>query len=71
MAMSTFWLGTVPLLAGLGVGVQTLAGPMRRHLPKLTAVALVVVGLVAVARHAVAPLAGHQRAQGGACCHDP
>lgn len=71
LAMSAFWLGTVPLLAGLGLGVQRLAGPLQRHLPKLSAVALVLVGWVAVTRHAAAPLAGSQRAQGGICCHDP
>lgn len=59
-AMFAFWLGTLPLLVGLGVGVQHLAGPLRRHLPKLTAVVLVVVGLMAVTQRARLPVVpGH------------
>ncbi len=48
LAMTAFWAGTVPVLAALGVGVQKLAGPLRRHLPVATALALVVVGLATV-----------------------
>ncbi len=55
LAMAAFWLGTVPLLVGLGVGVQQLAGPLRAHLPKLSAVALVVVGMLAVTHRAALP----------------
>jgi sulfite exporter TauE/SafE len=55
LAMAVFWLGTVPLLVGLGVGVQQLAGPLRVHLPKLSALALVVVGLLAVTHRASLP----------------
>jgi sulfite exporter TauE/SafE len=47
--MAVFWLGTLPVLAGVGVGVQKLAGPLRRHVPVATALALVIVGVVAVA----------------------
>lgn len=45
LAMAAFWAGTVPVLAALGLGVQRLSGPLRRHLPVATAAALVVVGL--------------------------
>lgn len=45
LAMAAFWAGTVPVLAALGAGLQALAGPLRRHLPVATALALVVVGL--------------------------
>ncbi len=45
LTMSVFWLGTVPILASLGIGVQRLAGPLRRHIPAATAVAMVLVGL--------------------------
>lgn len=43
--MATFWLGTVPALAVVGVSVRRLAGPIGRRLPLLSAVALIVVGL--------------------------
>jgi sulfite exporter TauE/SafE len=49
LTMTVFWLGTLPVLVGLGVGVQKLAGPLRRHVPVATAIALVIVGVVAVA----------------------
>ncbi|MCC6751501.1 MAG: sulfite exporter TauE/SafE family protein [Deltaproteobacteria bacterium] len=41
--MGAFWLGTVPLLLGLGLGLARLARPLGRALPVLTA--LVVLGL--------------------------
>jgi hypothetical protein len=48
LVMAVFWTGTLPVLVALGAGVQTLAGPLRRHVPAITAVALIVVGLFAV-----------------------
>ncbi len=44
LTMATFWIGTLPVMAALGFGVQSLAGPMRRHLPLATSVILVVIG---------------------------
>lgn len=46
--MALFWAGTVPILAGLGLGAQALAGPLRARLPVLTSVLLVAVGLYTV-----------------------
>lgn len=43
--MAVFWLGTLPIMAAIGIGAQALAGPLRRHLPLLTSLALVGVGL--------------------------
>jgi len=48
LVMGTFWLGTVPVLAGLGLTAQRASGPLRRHLPAVTAAALVVIGLLTV-----------------------
>ena len=48
LVMAVFWTGTLPVMLALGAGVQTLAGPLRRHVPAITAVALIVVGLFAV-----------------------
>jgi len=47
--MALFWLGTLPVMIGLGVGVAALAGPLRRHVPAACAVAMIAVGLLAVA----------------------
>lgn len=48
VVMAAFWAGTVPLLAAFGAAAQGLLGPLRRRLPAITAVALVVIGLLAV-----------------------
>lgn len=53
--MLAFWLGTVPVLLGLGLGVQTLARRLRRYVPTLSAAALIVVGLTAVLGRLDAP----------------
>ena len=44
--MGAFWLGTVPVLAGLGLASQRAFGPLRRHLPAITAAALMIIGLL-------------------------
>ena len=49
LAMAAFWLGTLPVMAVLGVGLQSLFGPMRRHLPMATALLLVIVGVLSLA----------------------
>ena len=46
--MATFWMGSVPVLLGLGIGVQGIAGRLRRHIPTLSALLLVGIGLVGV-----------------------
>jgi uncharacterized protein len=43
--MSAFWIGTLPMMIGLGVGLQTLTGRLRRHLPLATSILLVLVGI--------------------------
>jgi len=45
VVMALFWSGTVPALAILGVGAQWLSGPLRRHLPLVTALLLGAVGI--------------------------
>lgn len=57
VAMIAFWMGTLPILVGLGVGVQHLTGPLRAHLPKVTALVLVAMGLFAVFHRAGMPQA--------------
>ena len=49
--MALFWLGTVPALLAVGLGVQSLAGPLRRHLPVASAVVVLGLGLLSLAGH--------------------
>lgn len=49
LLMLAFWLGTVPLLLGLGVGVQQIARRLGRWVPLLSASALIVMGVIALA----------------------
>ena len=59
LVMSVFWLGTVPVLAGVGALAQRAAGPFRRRLPVVTAAAMVVLGVLTVAgRFQPAPSSG-------------
>ncbi len=55
LTMATFWLGTLPVMVSLGVGVQKLAGTMGRRLPTITAAVLIIVGLGMVVSRAGAP----------------
>lgn len=48
--MAAFWAGTVPILLAIGFGAQSMALPFRRHAPLLTAILLVVIGIVAIVR---------------------
>lgn len=47
LVMAAFWAGTVPWLAALGVSVQFVAGPIRKHVPVLMALMLMVIGVMA------------------------
>jgi uncharacterized protein len=49
LLLAAFWVGTVPALLGLGLGIQRLSQPLRARLPRLSAVLLVVVGLFTIA----------------------
>lgn len=55
LTMTAFWFGTLPVMAALGAGVQTLAGPLRRRLPLVTSLALVAVGLFTIADRITTP----------------
>ena len=71
ITMAFFWLGTVPVLAAIGVGVQKLAGPMQKHVPVFSALLLVVIGLLAVVGRLDVPsfqAAADAGSTGPACC---
>lgn len=46
--MTAFWAGTVPALLAVGLGAQLVSAPLRRHVPAVTAVLLVCLGLYAI-----------------------
>ncbi len=46
--MAAFWAGTVPALLAVGLGAQLVSGPLRRHVPVVTAILLVSLGLSAI-----------------------
>ncbi|MBV6522853.1 MAG: hypothetical protein MNPFHGCM_03003 [Gemmatimonadaceae bacterium] len=49
LTMVAFWLGTLPVMVAAGYSVQRLAGPWRARLPMVSAVAVVVIGLLSIA----------------------
>lgn len=57
--MAVFWLGTLPVMVSLGLGLWRLAVPLRRHLPVACAVAMMLVGLLTVAGRLVDAPAAH------------
>ena len=46
--MTVFWAGTLPMMLTLGVGVRRLAGPLRDKLPVISAIAIVLVGIISL-----------------------
>lgn len=44
--MAVFWMGTLPVMLSLGVGVRRLSGVLGARLPAVTAAALIVVGFL-------------------------
>ncbi|MFN8574188.1 MAG: sulfite exporter TauE/SafE family protein [Gemmatimonadaceae bacterium] len=46
--MVVFWMGTLPVMVGLGIGAQKAFGPLRRRLPALSAAAVMVLGLLSL-----------------------
>jgi sulfite exporter TauE/SafE len=53
--MAAFWLGSVPLLLAAGVGLRALSARLSRHVPVLTALLLIGVGLCLVVARINAP----------------
>lgn len=45
LTMLAFWAGTLPIMATLGLGLHSLAGPLRRHLPLVSTLAVLVIGI--------------------------
>lgn len=49
LVMGAFWVGTVPVLAALGVAADRAVGVLRLRLPVLSALLLIVLGLLTLA----------------------
>jgi sulfite exporter TauE/SafE len=69
--MAVFWAGTLPVMLGVGVGVQSIARPLARHIPAACAVAMIVIGLLALdgrirAAHPPGHVSGSDEAVGAA-----
>ena len=71
LVMASFWVGTVPVMLGLGLSLQWLTAPLRRRLPVVTAAVLIAVGLLwLVGRTAMPMHASHQHTTIGAVVTD-
>lgn len=46
--MALFWVGTLPVMLGVGYGAQRLTGAFRARLPLVTAAAVVVMGVLSI-----------------------
>ncbi len=49
LIMMFFWIGTLPVMLSIGLGVQHLTGVVGKRLPLLTATALILVGIATLA----------------------
>lgn len=48
LVMAMFWLGTIPLLLGVGLGAQRVSRPLARHLPLAGAALVLVLGFLSL-----------------------
>lgn len=70
VVMAVFWVGTLPVLMTVGVGVQAALGMFGKRLPVLCGIALVAVGLSTImGRFALTPEALAQAVQNDAAQH--
>jgi sulfite exporter TauE/SafE len=49
--MAVFWLGTLPMMLTVGVGLQQLTGRWRARLPVASAATILLLGLLSFAAH--------------------
>ena len=67
LVMVVFWLGTLPMLAMIGIGIRGLLGPVARRLPTVTAVMMLGVGALTLwGRTGIDPTFLMRRAQAAA-----
>lgn len=46
LVMAAFWAGTLPVLLSLGIGVRMASSALRRHIPTITSLAVVAIGIL-------------------------
>jgi len=51
LVMTVFWLGTLPVMLGVGGLTKVIASPLRRWVPQFTSLLLVAAGLFALSTH--------------------
>lgn len=56
LTMAVFWAGTLPVMVSLGVGLQAVMGRFAKHLPMVTSLAVVAVGVFMVFGRVTAPV---------------
>jgi sulfite exporter TauE/SafE len=52
LVMTMFWLGTLPVMSLVGIGIRRLSAPLAAKLPAVTASAIVIVGLYTIVARA-------------------
>lgn len=48
LTMAVFWMGTLPILVGVGAGVRALSGPLAAKLPVLLPLLVIAAGLFTI-----------------------
>ncbi|MFK7959513.1 MAG: sulfite exporter TauE/SafE family protein [Phycisphaerales bacterium] len=48
ITMIAFWAGTVPAMVAVALGLRIITGSLRRHIPTVTAMSMLLVGVLAV-----------------------
>ena len=72
VVMVTFWAGTLPAMATVGLGLQRLTGPLRPRLPMVTAVVVMLVGALSISGRLTSSIhAGHTSASTAHAEHAP
>lgn len=56
ITMLVFWLGTLPVMVALGIGLRAASARVSRHLPAWTTAALCLVGVVSALSRAASPV---------------
>ncbi len=55
VVMAAFWIGTVPMMLGVGLGAHRIVQPLARRLPAVSAAVILVLGLLSIAGKVRAP----------------
>jgi sulfite exporter TauE/SafE len=73
VVMFLFWGGTLPYMVSVGVASQALLGPLRKHLPVLTGVLIILGGVFSISQHYMAFGTAHllsgKQMESGHHCH--